>query len=75
MKQQIATGNIDVRRIREAGARVIEQRQGVRLEYLEIVDPMEMQPVESVDGPVLAAGAIWVGTTRLIDNVLCLPAP
>ena len=52
---------------------IIRQRQGVRLEYLEIVEPREMQPVERVEGPVVAAGAIWVGTTRLIDNVLCVP--
>lgn len=41
----------------------------LRLEYLEIVDPDEMQPVETVDGPVLIAGALWVGSTRLIDNI------
>jgi pantoate--beta-alanine ligase len=45
----------------------------VRLEYLEVVDPREMQPVERIDGPVIAAGAIWVGGTRLIDNVICVP--
>ena len=37
--------------------------------YLEIVDPLDFQPVEEVRGPVVAAGALWVGTTRLIDNM------
>jgi pantoate--beta-alanine ligase len=73
VKQQISAGVTDPARLREAGALVIQQRQGVRLEYLEIVDPREMQPVERVEAPVIAAGAIWVGTTRLIDNVLCAP--
>jgi pantoate--beta-alanine ligase len=73
MKQQISAGVTDPACIREAGERVIRQRQGVRLEYLEIVEPHEMQPVERVEGPVIAAGAIWVGGTRLIDNVLCVP--
>jgi len=45
----------------------------VRVEYLEIVDPEDMQPVNSVRAPVRIAGAIWIGKTRLIDNVLCVP--
>ncbi len=39
------------------------------VEYFEIADPETLQPVESVQGPVLVAGAIWLGTTRLIDNM------
>src|SRR5262249_4936014 len=42
----------------------------IRLEYLEIVDPVDMQPVDHVTGSVRVAGALWVGSTRLIDNVL-----
>ena len=45
----------------------------LKLEYLEIVDPMSLQPVERVEGPVLVAGALWVGAVRLIDNVTCSP--
>lgn len=40
-----------------------------RVEYFEIVDPESLQPVESVTGPVLIAAAMWLGTTRLIDNL------
>jgi pantoate--beta-alanine ligase len=39
------------------------------VEYLEVVDPEELQPVETIRGPVRIAGAIWIGKTRLIDNV------
>ena len=46
---------------------------GLRLEYLEVVDPDEMQPVQRIEGPVLVAGALWVGSTRLIDNIVCVP--
>ena len=74
-RQQIASGVTSVAQIREAATGIIEQRPGVKLEYLEIVDPGEMQPVERVDGPVVVAGAIWVGGTRLIDNLLCAPPP
>jgi pantothenate synthetase len=34
------------------------------------VDPATMQPVDVIAGAVRVAGAIWVGSTRLIDNLL-----
>jgi pantoate--beta-alanine ligase len=45
----------------------------IRLEYLELVDPEELQPVTDVTGRVLVAGAMWVGATRLIDNMVVTP--
>jgi pantothenate synthetase len=33
------------------------------------VDPRSLQPVGTITGPVLIAGAMWLGTTRLIDNI------
>ena len=42
----------------------------MKLEYLQIVDPNTMQPVDEINGPVRVAGAMWVGSTRLIDNLL-----
>jgi pantoate--beta-alanine ligase len=53
--------------------RVLNEQPGVRVEYLEIVSPEDMQPVEEIAGPVRVAGAVWIGKTRLIDNVLCAP--
>jgi pantoate--beta-alanine ligase len=45
----------------------------MRLEYFEIVDPEELQPVTEIAGPVLVATAVWLGETRLIDNVVAVP--
>jgi pantoate--beta-alanine ligase len=42
----------------------------VRLDYFEIVDPDTLDPLESVSGGALVAVAAFVGSTRLIDNVL-----
>jgi pantothenate synthetase len=36
-----------------------------------VVDPAELQPVQTIAGPVLVAAAMWVGNTRLIDNLVC----
>src|SRR5690606_36195793 len=65
----IRDGATDAADITRTAAATIPADEALRLEYLDIVDPDEMQPVETVAGPVLVAGAPWVGGTRLIDNV------
>ena len=42
----------------------------VRLDYFEIVDPDTLDPVETVSAGALVAVAAFVGSTRLIDNLL-----
>lgn len=71
--RQIATGVSDVAVVKARAAARVPKDPALRLEYLEIVDPDEMQPVDRVVGPVRVAGALWVGSTRLIDNVLSSP--
>ena len=46
----------------------------VKLDYAEVVDADSLEPLECVcGGGVLVAVAAYVGTTRLIDNVLLEP--
>ena len=72
-RQAIAEGVLDSGEARKRGLTVLEQDQSVKVEYLEIVDPEEMQPVERITGPVRVAGAIRIGAIRLIDNLLTAP--
>jgi len=72
-QKKIATGMKEAKIVKELAIAQIPKNVAVRIEYLELVDPENMQPVELIAGPVLAAGAAWVGTTRLIDNVICNP--
>ncbi|HKX00252.1 MAG TPA: pantoate--beta-alanine ligase [Bryobacteraceae bacterium] len=58
---------------RDAALAMLQQYPELRVEYLEIVDPDEMQPVGRITGPVRVAAALWLGKTRLIDNLLCRP--
>jgi pantoate--beta-alanine ligase len=69
----IAAGQRDPALIKGTATDRIGRAAGVRLEYFDIVDPEEMQPVPRIEGPVRVAGAIWIGSTRLIDNMLCVP--
>jgi pantoate--beta-alanine ligase len=68
--RQIAGGDTDPANVARVAVAEIPEDPSLRLEYLEIVDPEEMQPVDRIAGPVRVAGALWVGSTRLIDNVL-----
>jgi pantoate--beta-alanine ligase len=52
---------------------VFDAHPEIRVEYLEIVSAADMLPVEQITGPVRGAAAVWIGKTRLIDNILCSP--
>lgn len=52
---------------------MIAGSEGVRLDYAEIVNPDSLLPVEDLSEGALIGVAAWVGTTRLIDNVLLGP--
>jgi len=70
-RRRVAEGACDTEPVRRAAAATVPKDERLRLEYLELVEPENMQPVERIEGPVLAAGALWVGSTRLIDNLMC----
>jgi len=68
-ERAIAGGERDARAVERRAAAVIPSDASLRLEYLEAVDPVELQRVDTIAGSVLLAGALWVGNTRLIDNI------
>jgi pantoate--beta-alanine ligase len=45
-----------------------------RLDYVEAVDPVSLRPLDRIDGEALIAMAVYVGRTRLIDNIRIAPA-
>lgn len=69
-RRQIEAGVCDSAEVEKAATLQIPVDPLLRLEYLQVVDPDEMQPVGRIEGTVCVAGALWVGRTRLIDNVL-----
>jgi pantoate--beta-alanine ligase len=57
-----------------SAAKAIFARQPqVLLDYCEIVDPETLNPVERISQETLVAVAAYVGSTRLIDNILLNP--
>ena len=53
-----------------AANEVIARENGVVLDYFEIVDPDTLDPVERISREALVAVAAYVGSTRLIDNII-----
>lgn len=73
VKRAVESGVTSVSDLKRLASDRMPADSRLRLEYFEIVDPVDFQPVERVTGPVVAAGALWVGATRLIDNVRAIP--
>jgi pantoate--beta-alanine ligase len=68
-ERAIAEGERDARAVERRATAVIPSDASLKLEYLDVVDPIELQRVDTIAGKVLVAGALWVGNTRLIDNL------
>ena len=73
VENEFRGGETDAARLRENGRAVIAGEPGVRLDYFEIVDPETLEPVDRIARPALVAVAAYVGSTRLIDNVVLTP--
>ena len=68
---RVAEGVTDVAAIRrEALATLAHPR--IRVEYFEFADPVWMEPVQRIDGPVRIAIAAYLGSVRLIDNAMAV---
>ena len=50
------------------------ERSGVDPEYLELVRPDTLAPVDTIEGETLVAVAARVGRARLIDNTTVRPS-
>ena len=72
VKQMAGTGERNAARLSAAAKEIFAAQPAVRLDYLEIVDPDSLDPVNDVSKGALVAVAAFVGTTRLIDNILLL---
>jgi pantoate--beta-alanine ligase len=63
-------GEREISRLLSAGKEMFVQEPSMRLDYLEIVDPENLEPVSELSKPALVAVAAFVGPTRLIDNLV-----
>ena len=72
-QQEFQAGERIAARLISAAKEVLTREPRVRLDYFEIVDPDTLDPVERISGKTLVAIAAYVGSTRLIDNLVLQP--
>ena len=66
-------GEINAESLIVAGKKVAGGDPNVVLDYFEIVDPDTLDPVQGISQETLVAVAAYVGSTRLIDNLVLNP--
>lgn len=66
----VEAGERDAAALRALMTGVVEAEPLARIDYIEVVDGLTMQPVTAIGGTALVAMAVYIGNTRLIDNFL-----
>ncbi len=72
-RELAASGEREVARLVAAAQEVIESAEGARVEYLEVVEAETLEPLVHLDRPARMCTAVWLGSTRLIDNLALEP--
>ena len=68
-QNSIANGNLDLEEIKKAMITTIETMPLAEIDYVEIVDGKNLEPVTKFQDDILIALAVKFGATRLIDNM------
>lgn len=69
-KAAVQAGETDTAVIKAVITAEIQAEPLARIDYVEVVDWDNMEPVDRIDGSILAAVAVYIGKTRLIDNFI-----
>jgi pantoate--beta-alanine ligase len=69
-RDAILGGERDSRQIIQMVREKILKNGGAKIDYVEVVDINTLQPVNPLRDEILVALAVWVGKTRLIDNLI-----
>jgi pantoate--beta-alanine ligase len=69
VKELAAGGENSVGRLIDAARDMIASAKGARIDYISIVDREDLQPLEILRPNALIALAVFIGKTRLIDNL------
>ncbi|MCL0058986.1 pantoate--beta-alanine ligase [Dehalococcoidia bacterium] len=71
LAQQLRSGGEkSADRIRRQMIALIEGEPRALIDYVSIADPGSLRELDEIDSPALVSLAVWIGKTRLIDNVI-----
>jgi pantoate--beta-alanine ligase len=60
----------DAEEIIEEMTSIIKKTKHTKIDYISIVNAHSLEDLSSINGKALAAVAVWIGNTRLIDNTI-----
>lgn len=66
----VKSGETNAARVKQAIRDVIESEPLAKIDYVELVDFDNMEEIDTLKKPFLAAVAVYIGKTRLIDNFI-----
>jgi pantoate ligase/cytidylate kinase len=69
-QQLFCKGEREARSLLASARQELLQFPDIRVQYLELVDPQSLTPLEKVESVGLLAIAGYIGSTRLIDNII-----
>ena len=64
-----AQGEARARILKKVIVSTIDKEPLARLDYVSTADSKSLEEVDTIDRPTLVSLAVWIGKTRLIDNV------
>lgn len=69
-KALLNVGETSASKVKDCIENKIKTEPLAKIDYVEVVDWKTLEPVQTIDGPVLVAIAVYIGKTRLIDNFI-----
>lgn len=66
IKRQVTDANTIIDRMQQ----LIKTKKSAQIDYISIVDLDNLAPKAKIKGKCLVAVAVWIGKTRLIDNII-----
>ncbi|MFH0762403.1 MAG: pantoate--beta-alanine ligase [Candidatus Omnitrophota bacterium] len=73
-RRLIKKGIRDSGRVISEIRRLVNRKNTARIDYVSVVDPGDLKPVKRIKSNCLIALAVWLGKTRLIDNIVITKA-
>ena len=69
-EELVKAGEKSAATVKQAITEIIESEPLAQIDYVEIVNFDNIETIETIDGSILAAVAVYIGKTRLIDNFI-----
>ncbi len=69
-RSMFASNTKDAKEIIEEMETIMKKSKHTKIDYVSIVDPDTLEDISLINREAVAVVAIWIGNTRLIDNVI-----